>query len=108
MAISVSAFNPVTLGKTTISMEMETAYVQGVQTFGVLPAPDFYVKISVSAKDKDGADVGPFYLTNLTDLPDGASKHDGDGTPFGSLTAQVENYLRHILEGDGGNTELDF
>ena len=107
MAYNTTVYNQLTRNSRQISGEVEVAYIQTEST----PAQDFYIKLQVAAVNKAGQQIGPFFLTALTDLPDngGTKQHpNGSSSPFASLTAQVENYMRHAMEGDGGNTGMDF
>lgn len=105
MSASKTIFNPVSGGRKTINFEIETAYIQGAGT-----SPKFYVKMTVGANDLDGNQIGPLFISALNDLPDtgGTKQHPAGSTdPYADLTSQLQNYIRHVVEGDGGNTAMD-
>jgi hypothetical protein len=105
MAASKTIFNPTTKGRKTVSFEMETAYLQGVGN-----DPEFYIKMTVSANDLDGNPIGPIYINSLSDFPDdgGTKQHpSGSSSAYSNLTECLQNYIRHVIEGDGGNTAMD-
>ena len=109
MAYNATVFNQVTRASRTISAEVEVAYIQTEST----PAQDFYIKLQVSALDKAGRPIGPFFLTSLADLPDngGTQQHpSGSDDPYASLSLQMQNWIRRCMEGDPAiaNSAMNF
>jgi hypothetical protein len=104
MAVNTTVFDVAT-GKTkTISFEMESNVLQQQGDADT----DFYLKISTGAKKTNGGAIGPFYVTGLNDLADGATQHGGGGGSYADLTALAVDYIRHAIEGDGAGQEMSF
>ena len=109
MAYNAQVYNQVTRANRSISAEIEVAYIQTESA----PAQDFYIKLQVSALDKAGRQIGPFFLTSLADLPDngGTQQHpSGSSAPYANLTLQMQNWIRRCMEGDPAiaNSAMNF
>jgi hypothetical protein len=105
MATTVTIYDPVTRNSRTINIEIDSAIVQGVDDGGY----DYYVRLSTSAKDANGDSIATQYIKDLNDFPDTGGRHDGSGsTTYESLTVAIQDYIRHMVEGDGSGTEMSF
>jgi len=100
MATTSTVYNPVTGRTRTITAEVEYYLVQSELD----AVPEFYIKMVTNAVNSVGTRVGPAYVDSLSTLPDdgGTKQHpNGSTDPYTDLTASMQNWNRHLIEGDG-------
>ena len=103
---TITVFDPTYQRSKTITVEIVGSVVQEDET-GEL---EFLVRFTTTAKTKAGNAIEKYHFQRLTDLVRVTTQHDGvTTTPYANLSAEIEDYLLEMIEGNGTpNSEMDF
>jgi hypothetical protein len=101
--VQITVLNPANGRTKTISAEMESEILAVDED----ALPDWHIRFSTTGKKVSGGAIGPILATGLAALADGATQHNGGGGSYADLTPLVEDYVRHIVEGDSEGEEMD-
>jgi len=94
---TLNIFDPIT-GKTkTIIAEMGGSIV--IQDLDAIP--DYFVRLSTSARTKAGNAIVPHTIKTLWDgsAAGGTTKHDGSALPYANLSEAIEDHVWEMVEG---------
>ena len=101
---SIRVFDPTTANTKSITVVVGTSII--IQDLDA--DPDYYIRLSTNAKKKDGGSIAPMIIRNLSDGSRGTTKHDGSALPYVTMSEAIEDHILHMIEGDGGDDEMDF
>lgn len=106
MPSTIRVFDPSTGRIKNITLDAE----QGVLADQPNGTVDTYLKLSVSAKTKEGETINPFVISNVDDLVMGTSQYDGSTLPYTTLGVAVDDYVLRMVHGVPGqpDTAMDF
>jgi hypothetical protein len=102
---NIIIYDPITKKSNTVSVTLEVAVVQNDPD----AVQDYFIKINTSAKKISGNSIRSRIIRQLSNLVRGTTQHDGvTSTDYASMTVAIEDYILHMIEGNGGADAMKF
>lgn len=103
---NIIIYDPITKRTNTVTIALDAAVIQSDPD----AIQDYFIKISTSAKKISGNSIVTRIIRQLSDLVrDGTHQHDGiTTTDYASMTEAIEDYILHMIEGNGGADAMKF